>query len=73
MHNVSDVATDPNALWGQQTGPVKSLYTKGGDPARVVSVGKREGVNIKVVAEPAGQGIVTAFPVPEGYNPPNPF
>ena len=64
--------TDPNALWGQRTGPVKSLYTKGVTPARVVSVGTR-GVNIKVVAGLAGQGIVAAFPVLEGYNPPNPF
>ena len=42
----------------------KALFTKAGDPARFVVIGQREGVAIKVVLEPAGEGIITAHPLP---------
>jgi hypothetical protein len=64
MHEVSDIATDPAQAWVQQTGKPGSLYTKAGDPARFVGIGERGGVRIKVVIEPAGEGIITAHPVP---------
>jgi hypothetical protein len=55
MHHVSDIATDPNLKW---------------QPGRVVNgkqryevVGEREGEKIKVIIEPAGEGIITAFPI----------
>lgn len=63
MHEVSDVATDPALEWVQQTGKAGSLYTKAGDPARFYVVGERAGVKIKVVIEPAGEGIITAHPI----------
>ena len=64
MHEVSDIASDPAQTWVQQTGKPGSLYTKAGDPARFVGIGERGGVRIKVVIEPAGEGIITALPIP---------
>ena len=64
MHYVSSIATDPGLPWIQQTGKAGSLYTKAGDPARFIVVGEREGVKIKVVLEPAGEGVITAHPLP---------
>jgi hypothetical protein len=63
MHHVSDIATDPSLTWVQQTGKAGSLFTKAGDPARFFVIGEREGVRIKVILEPAGEGIITAFPL----------
>jgi hypothetical protein len=37
---------------------------KNGDPVRIRLYGIRDGVQIKVVFEPAGEGIITAFPFP---------
>jgi len=62
MHHVSDIATDPGLQWVQQTGKAGSLFTKSGAPARFAVTGVREGVQIKVIVEPAGEGIITAFP-----------
>jgi hypothetical protein len=64
MEHVSDIATDPSLDWVQQTGKPGSLFTKAGDPARFTVVGQREGVRMKVVLEPAGEGIITAHPLP---------
>lgn len=66
MHNVSDIATDPALTWVQQTGNAGSLFTKAGAPARFFVTGAREGVGIKVILEPAGEGIITAFPIGGG-------
>jgi len=62
MHAISDVATNPNYQWTPQTGN-GGLFTNAGNPARFSVVGSYEGVTIKVVVEPAGEGIVTGFPV----------
>jgi len=62
MEHVSDVATDPSAAWVQKSGKAGSLFTKAGAPARFTVTGEREGVQIKVVVEPAGEGIITAHP-----------
>ena len=64
MHEVSDIATDPALAWVRQTGPAGSYYTKAGDPARFFVVGERGGVNVKVIVEPFGEGIITGYPVP---------
>jgi hypothetical protein len=63
MHYVSDIATDPKLQWTWQSGKPGSMFTKSGKPSRVFVIGEREGVKIKVVIEPAGKGIITAFPV----------
>jgi hypothetical protein len=62
MHEVSDVATDPKLQWIQQTGPKGSMYTNAGDPSRFYVVGERGGVPIRVIIEPAGEGIITGHP-----------
>jgi hypothetical protein len=63
MHEISDVATDPVSPWVKQKGTAKSgpRYTAEGD---------REGVHIRVVLEPEGEGIVTAHPTNLARNPP---
>jgi len=61
MHYVSDIATDPALKWVPQTGS-GGWFTKAGKPARFAVEGMRDGTNIKVIVEPAGEGIITAFP-----------
>jgi hypothetical protein len=63
MEAISDIATDPSTIW-QGGGPGGSLYTKANNPARFTGFGVRDGVRIKVVTEPAGEGIITGFPQP---------
>ena len=60
MHNVSDIATDRDLVWH---GP-KGSYDEFGNPTRFKVWGERGGICIRVVAEPAGEGIITAFPDP---------
>ena len=61
----SDIATDPSLTWVQQTGrPGVSLTMRAGSPARFSVTGTRDGVTIRVVIEPAGEGIITAHPLP---------
>ncbi|RZJ72344.1 MAG: hypothetical protein EOO45_11035, partial [Flavobacterium sp.] len=62
MHEVSDIATDPSVVWVNQKGVQGALFTKKGDAARWVTDTVRDGVEIRVVIEPAGAGIITAFP-----------
>ena len=61
MHEVSDIATDPNLKWVRPDGKTELFY-KSGKPVRFTVVGERSGVKIKVVVEPAGEGIITAYP-----------
>lgn len=61
MHNVSEVATDPNLKWIQQTGIPGATYTKSGFPVRYYVDGLKDGEKIRVVIEPNGEGIITAF------------
>ncbi|WP_176440059.1 RHS repeat-associated core domain-containing protein [Haloechinothrix alba] len=63
MHNISDVATDPASSWQQQTGAVGARFTRKGKPVRFEVGGRRDGVNIEVIVEPDGEGIVTGYPV----------
>ena len=64
MKEVSDIATDPSLTWKQITGKPGSTVTKSGKPVRFEVIGEREGVKIKVILEPGGEGIITAHPVP---------
>jgi filamentous hemagglutinin len=61
MHEVSDIATDPSIPWVPQTGN-GGLFTRAGLPARFTADGVRGGINVRVIVEPAGEGIITAFP-----------
>ncbi|WP_197498383.1 DUF637 domain-containing protein, partial [Cupriavidus gilardii] len=62
MHNVSDLATDPKAAWTQLTGKAGAEYTSKGAPVRWAVEGVRDGVQIRVIVEPRGEGIITAYP-----------
>jgi Bacterial EndoU nuclease len=62
MHHISDIATDPDLAWKQSSGPLGAEFTKKGNPVRFTVEGVREGVNIKVVVEPGGEGIITGHP-----------
>jgi hypothetical protein len=62
MHNVSDIVSDPNLAWNRADGKT-AMYYKSGKPARFTVIGERDGVKIKVVIEPAGEGIITAHPI----------
>ncbi len=63
MRNVSDIATDPALSWVQQTGPAGQALTRAGTPVIYTVDGVRGGVTIRVVIQPGGEGIITAFPV----------
>ncbi len=64
MHTISDVATDPEIPWVQQTGPAGSMFTNAGLPARFAATGFRGGIWIRAIIEPMGEGIITGFPLP---------
>ena len=69
LHEVSDIATDPNATWEQQTGKLGAQYTKAGDPVRWKVTATHDGIDITVIVEPHGRGIVTGFPTNTPRNP----
>ncbi|GLZ86015.1 hypothetical protein Pres01_20660 [Metapseudomonas resinovorans] len=62
MHNVSDLATDPKASWTQLTGKPGAQFTTKGKPVRWAVEGVRDGVSIRVIVEPHGEGVITAYP-----------
>lgn len=64
MHNVSDIATDPSLTWVQQTGKLGADFTKNGAPVRFYMDGVRDGVPMRVIVEPGGEGIIFGFPLP---------
>lgn len=64
MNEISDIATDPSLTWVQQTGRAGADYTRLGDPVRYRVDGIRDGVKIRVVVEPSGEGIITGYPLP---------
>lgn len=63
LDGVAEVATSPNSNWKQQTGSAGSDYTRRGNPSRWRVEGVVDGVNIRVIYEPANNRIVTGFPV----------
>lgn len=65
LNSVADVATRENgrgSTWTQQTGKAGKLFTKKGDPSRWKIEGAVDGVNIRVIFEPATGRVVTGFP-----------
>ncbi|MEV0776889.1 polymorphic toxin-type HINT domain-containing protein [Streptomyces sp. NPDC050428] len=62
LDGIADVATSPNSVRTQQTGRAGALYTRNGDPSRWKVEGVVDGVNIRVIYEPATGRIVTGFP-----------
>jgi len=64
MHAVSDVATNPDNAWVQQTGRLGAEFTRAGDPVRFAVDGVYDGLKMRGIVEPGGEGIITGFPVP---------
>jgi hypothetical protein len=62
MNAASDVVTNPNNTWIQEKGILGTWTTKSGKPARGYVIGTIDGVEIKVIIEPRGNGIITAHP-----------
>ena len=69
LNYISEVIQDPNSQWVQRTGQPGSKYTIAGKPVRWQIEGTRDSVNIKVIVEPDGKGIITAFPTNLPKNP----
>jgi hypothetical protein len=63
MNAISDIATDPNLEWEQITGKDGAEFTKNGAPVRFSVAGIRDGIPIKVILEPGGEGIISGYPV----------
>jgi hypothetical protein len=70
---VSNITSDPTTVWTQRTGPGTGTQVTGyptnppttnaGAPVRYVAEVQWGGMRIRVVVEPGGEGIVSAFPV----------
>ena len=59
INYISDIIKDPRSRWTQQPGK----------PVRWRIEGRRNGVDIRVIVEPQGQGVITAFPTNRPRNP----
>lgn len=57
---ISDIIKDPRSRWTRQPG---------NPPIRWRIEGTRDGVNIRVIVEPQGEGVITAFPTNRPRNP----
>ncbi|TQK52560.1 intein/RHS repeat-associated protein [Streptomyces sp. SLBN-118] len=62
LDSIADVATSPSSVRTQQTGRAGAPYTRNGDPSRWKVEGVVDGVNIRVIYEPATGRVVTGFP-----------
>ena len=69
LDNITKVVKDPNSKWTQQSGSPGAKFTKKGQPVRWRVDGTIDNVDVRVIVEPDGQGVVTAIPV---SIPPNP-
>ncbi|MCC3584403.1 MULTISPECIES: EndoU domain-containing protein [unclassified Microcoleus] len=69
INYISEVIQDPNSIWFQQNGKAGAKYTKRGNPVTWQIDGTRDGVNIRVIVEPDGRGVITAFPTNIPLNP----
>ncbi|WFU07177.1 hemagglutinin repeat-containing protein (plasmid) [Rhizobium sp. CB3171] len=61
IHDIGDIATSPSTQWYAQTG-TGGQYTNAGTPAKWVAWETRNGVQIRVVYQPATGKVITAFP-----------
>ncbi len=69
INYISEVLKDPNSIWFQQNGTPGAKYTKKGKPIIWQIDGTRNGVRIRVIVEPDGRGLITAFPTNIPLNP----
>ena len=62
LAEISELITDDAVEWFQDTGRIGENLTKKGKFIRWRVEGIRDGVNIKVIVEPRGEGVITAYP-----------
>ena len=70
LDNITDVVKDPNSTWKQETGRPGAEFTKKGAPVKWSVTGTRDGIDIRVLVEPSGRGVVSGYPT---NTPPNPL
>jgi hypothetical protein len=70
MHEISDIVTDPSIVWKKKYSRDHAVdyassmdYTPKGLPQRFEATGVRDSIEIKVVVEPAGEGIISGYPL----------
>ena len=68
INYISDIIEDPNSIWLQQNGKPGAKYTKTGKLVRWQIDGIRDGVKIRIIVEPDGKGVITAFPTNIPHN-----
>ncbi|QOD11223.1 EndoU domain-containing protein [Rathayibacter toxicus] len=61
--NILDIANDRTLEWEPQDSNIFGMFKENGQPARFIIDSERDGVLIRVVIEPMGDGIVTAYPI----------
>jgi hypothetical protein len=54
---------DSSLQWQHLTGRAGAEFTRAGDPVRFAVEGVRDGIKIRVILEPGGEGIITAYPL----------
>ncbi|MWV31336.1 EndoU domain-containing protein [Rathayibacter iranicus] len=63
MHEISDVATDPSLTWTEKEIPPSMLSRMDEYQPRFDVIGERDGVRMKVIIAPSGEGIITGYPI----------
>lgn len=61
LDGIADVVTNSESSWQWQTGAAGSMYTHAGNPSRVKIIGEYNGLQIRVIYEPATGRVVTGF------------
>jgi len=69
INNIHDVLIDTNSTWKQVQGISGARYYSNGNPMRWEVEGNRYSVRIRIVVEPDGEGIITAYPPDIPRNP----
>ncbi|MFH1461390.1 MAG: EndoU domain-containing protein [bacterium] len=62
MHEISDIAIDPNLKWVPVENKVK-IFTGINKPERFSVIGVRDNVRIEVILELTGEGIISGYPL----------
>ncbi|MFJ3528101.1 polymorphic toxin-type HINT domain-containing protein [Streptomyces sp. NPDC090132] len=62
LDGVAEVAANPNSKWDWVKGPQGSTHTRRGAPSRVAITGVYDGVDVKVIYEPASDRIISGYP-----------
>ena len=62
LASIEDVTSNPSSKWEQLTGKPGATHTRKGEPVRWSAEGTRNGLKIRVIVEPDGEGVISAYP-----------